>query len=139
MAEPTLETKVVKLTLKENKGSGLQNSLQAEFSGQAEGLYEGQIADSNGEIPISVTLAYIADGAGDVRKIKYRVAGGSEPKKCGSFELRRDKYNLTMLSQNGLPPQHLVQQYSCSIEQFNGNAKIVEQLELLLRAVQKYH
>ena len=137
MAESALENTIVKLRLVRSIGSK-PGVAQTEFAGQTEGLYSGQIPEDNGVVPVSITLSYIADGAGDVRKIKYRIDGSSMQNKCGSFELRRNGKDLIMLKHRGLAPRHLVQEYACSITHNCDDAKIVEQLEKILVAVREY-
>lgn len=75
----TLEKMIVALKLKERTTSkGLEaRALNAQqntlFKGQDEGLYEGESTAVNGELPVRITLSYIADGR-DVRRLKYAVS-----------------------------------------------------------------
>jgi len=119
------------------KNQSLDSSLR---DGSYDHVYEGYCANNggngNGEgIPLTITLAYNTNDAGNVRSIKFRVAGGSDPAKLGSFELVRFGTQLKMNYSRGLTPDLLIKENPYTIQPAEKNIKHIEQINKIMIAV----
>jgi len=118
------------------KNQSLDSSLR---DGAYEHVYEGYCSNNGGNgdgegIPLTITLAYNAvDGV--VKRIKFRVAGGSDFAKIGSFELTRFGRQLDMNYARGLAPRLLLKENPYTIQPDEKNMKHLEQINKMMLAV----